>query len=172
MGAYGEGAPGVFLVTELGGGGGYDRGRIFKLSEPADLQAIVETRLAGRRPYVPEAAFGGISDLWDRAAGEDPEDGGEEGEGARLGGDRPPRPDGLGGLAGRIAAARELARREPRAPDVDPGAVAAAIAARSSTRSTPRIFPVVVWPRRWRRCSPHRAGPRPARPPRRSAAAT
>ncbi len=26
MGAYGEGSPGVFLVTELGGGGGYERG--------------------------------------------------------------------------------------------------------------------------------------------------
>jgi hypothetical protein len=129
MGAYGEGAPGVFLVTELGGGGGYDRGRIFKLSEPADLQAIVDTRLAAQRPYVPEAAFDGISDLWDRAAGDNPDDGDEDGgqDGARPGGDRPPRP---GGLAGRIAAARELARREPRVPDADPDAVAAAIAVR------------------------------------------
>jgi hypothetical protein len=129
MGAYGEGAPGVFLVTELGGGGGYDRGRIFKLSEPADLQALVDARLAAQRPYVPEAAFDGISDLWDRATGGDPDDGDEDGgqDGALVGGDRPPRP---GGLAGRIAAARELARREPRAPDAGPEAVAAAIAAR------------------------------------------
>ncbi len=57
MGEYGEGRPGVFLITELGGGGGYERGRVFKLDDPADIDAIVARRAAGRRPYVPEPAL-------------------------------------------------------------------------------------------------------------------
>ena len=56
MGAYGEGHPGVFLVTELGGGGGYDRGRVFKLSEPAELDQIVaQPGSPGSGPTSPSA---------------------------------------------------------------------------------------------------------------------
>ena len=50
MGEYGEGRPGVFLITELGGGGGYERGRVFKLSDPAAIDAIVARRAADLRP--------------------------------------------------------------------------------------------------------------------------
>jgi hypothetical protein len=70
MGEYGEGRPGVWLVYELGGGGGYERGRVFKLSEPADIEAIVERRAATRRPYVPEPALASLNDLWDLVTGD------------------------------------------------------------------------------------------------------
>ena len=50
MGEYGEGRPGVFLITELGGGGGYDRGRVFKLDDPAAIDAIVARRAADLPP--------------------------------------------------------------------------------------------------------------------------
>src|SRR5260370_3719497 len=71
MGAYGEGHPGVFLVTELGGGGGYDRGRVFKLSEPDQLDRIVAGRLARQRPYIPQCGFAppAIAKLWAQITG-------------------------------------------------------------------------------------------------------
>jgi hypothetical protein len=119
MGAYGEGAPGVWLITELGGGGDYERGRVFLLSEPPDIDAIVSARLAAMRPYVPGP--GKAAQAWAKIDGDDGEDQAPEGE---------PAPAGRGGLAGRIAAARELAFREPRVPDADPEAVAAAVAVR------------------------------------------
>ena len=72
MGAYGEGHPGVFLVTELGGGGGYDRGRVFKLSEPEQLDRIVADRLARQRPYVPEPGFARMAKLWAQITGAHP----------------------------------------------------------------------------------------------------
>ena len=53
MGEYGEGRPGVFLITELGGGGGYERGRVFNLSDPAAIDKIVARRAADLGPYVP-----------------------------------------------------------------------------------------------------------------------
>jgi hypothetical protein len=110
----------VFLVTELGGGGDYERGRVFLLSEPAAIDAIVTARLAAMRPYVPGA--GKAAQAWAKIDGDDGGGGQapEDGEG-------PPRP---GGLAGRIAAARELARRELAAPDVDPEVLAGTLAIR------------------------------------------
>ena len=74
MGAYGEGHPGVFLVTELGGGGGYDRGRVFKLSEPEQLDRIVADRLARQRPYIPEPGFARMAKLWAQITGALPDD--------------------------------------------------------------------------------------------------
>src|SRR5208282_710109 len=74
MGAYGEGHPGVFLVTELGGGGGYDRGRVFKLSEPEQLDRIVAGRLARQRPYIPEPGFARMAKLWAQITGALPDD--------------------------------------------------------------------------------------------------
>jgi Homeodomain-like domain len=124
MGAYGEGAPGVFLVTELGGGGGYDRGRVFKLSEADDVNAIVARRLAGRRPYVPGA--GRAAELWAQIDGDAGPPGGQDGEDQDLEDDV----TAGGGPAGRIAAARELAGLPARAPEVDPAVLAASIAAR------------------------------------------
>jgi hypothetical protein len=80
MGEYGEGRPGVWLVYELGGGGTYERGRVFNLSDPADIEAIVARRAATRRPYVPEPALAALNDLWDLVTGEDPVDDGEDGQ--------------------------------------------------------------------------------------------
>ena len=74
MGAYGEGHPGVFLVTELGGGGGYDRGRVFKLSEPEQLDRIVADRVARQRPYIPEPGFARMAKLWAQITGAIPDD--------------------------------------------------------------------------------------------------
>ena len=82
MGEYGEGRPGVFLITELGGGGGYERGRVFKLDDPADIDAIVARRAAARRPYVPEPAFDGLADLWAKITGQDGDDGQDDGTGS------------------------------------------------------------------------------------------
>jgi hypothetical protein len=64
MGKYGEGKPGVWLVYELGGGGGYDRGRVFRLEDPAEIDTIVARRAATRRPYVPEPALATLAGLW------------------------------------------------------------------------------------------------------------
>ena len=162
MGAYGEGAPGVFLVTELGGGGDYDRGRVFKLSEPRDIDAIVAARLAGIRPYVPGA--GKAAEAWATIDGDDGEDQapapapgpGRPGAGRadrRGAGTAPPRARRAGRRPGR---ARRHARHR---------------AGPSSIGSTPRTCPATGARRSWR-CSPRRAGRRPGRPPRRSAAAT
>jgi hypothetical protein len=69
MGAYGEGASGVFGVTELGAGGGYAKGRTFYLHEIDDLERIVRERLADRRPYVLEPALAGLAGAWARITG-------------------------------------------------------------------------------------------------------
>jgi hypothetical protein len=106
MGEYGEGRPGVWLVYELGGGGTYDRGRVFKLSDPADIEAIVARRAATRRSYVPEPALASLSELWDLVTGDDPVDDEEDGQYG-------PPPGSAGGLmpgtadvAAKTAAAR------------------------------------------------------------------
>jgi hypothetical protein len=124
MGAYGEGNPGVFLVTELGGGGGYDRGRVFKLSEPEQLDRIVAERLAAQRAYVPEPGFARMAKLWGQITGAIADD--------APGGDTVQ--DGLGGLgldlaadadenaavAAKIAAARQLASQTPELAGIPP----------------------------------------------------
>ena len=127
MGAYGEGHPGVFLVTELGGGGGYDRGRVFKLSEPEQLDRIVADRLARQRPYIPEPGFARMAKLWAQITGALPDD--ETGStdasldgtgGLDLGLDLADDADETAAVNAKIAAARELAARDIDVPDVDP----------------------------------------------------
>ena len=127
MGAYGEGHPGVFLVTELGGGGGYDRGRVFKLSEPDQLDRIVADRLARQRPYIPEPGFARMAKLWAQITGAIPDDDtgstdaglGDPG-GPDLGLDLAADADETAAVTAKIAAARELAAQDIDVPDVDP----------------------------------------------------
>lgn len=72
MGSYGEGKPGVWMVYELGGGGDYSRGRVFKLEDPREIDAIVARRLQTRRRYIPEPALAVLSQLWDQVTGDAP----------------------------------------------------------------------------------------------------
>ena len=127
MGAYGEGHPGVFLVTELGGGGGYDRGRVFKLSEPEQLDRIVADRLARQRPYVPEPGFARMAKLWAQITGAIPDDdtgstdAGLDGPGGpdlRL--DLADDADETAAVTAKIATARELAAEDPELTDIPP----------------------------------------------------
>ena len=138
MGAYGEGHPGVFLVTELGGGGGYDRGRVFKLSEPEQLDRIVADRLARQRPYIPEPGFARMAKLWAQITGAIPDDadagstdaGLDDAGGLDLGLDLAADADETAGVTAKIAAARELAAQDVDVPDVDPEAWQRAVAER------------------------------------------
>ena len=102
MGEYGEGRPGVFLVTELGGGGGYERGRVFNLHKPGDIDAIVAARAAGRRAYIPEPALAGLSGLWAKVTGS-----GDDGQGDAT---EPAPVPGGGGPAGDRGGAAMLVR--------------------------------------------------------------
>jgi hypothetical protein len=126
MGAYGEGSPGVFLVTELGGGGGYDRGRVFKLSEPGQLDKIVADRAARQRPYMPEPGFARMAKLWAQITGAVPDDAEASGdvgldEAASIGGvDLADDADETAAITGKIAAARELAAHDPELAEVPP----------------------------------------------------
>ena len=126
MGAYGEGHPGVFLVTELGGGGGYDRGRVFKLSEPDQIDRIVADRLARQRPYIPEPGFARMAKLWAQITGALPDDTGsadaglDDAEGLDLGVDLAEDADETAAVAAKIAAARELAAQEPELAQIPP----------------------------------------------------
>jgi hypothetical protein len=126
MGAYGEGHPGVFLVTELGGGGGYDRGRVFKLSEPDQLDRIVAGRLARQRPYIPECGFArpAMAKLWAQITGAIPgDDTGSTGdigldgiEGLDLAADA----DETAAISRKISAARQMAAQGPELPEIPP----------------------------------------------------
>ena len=128
MGAYGEGHPGVFLVTELGGGGGYDRGRVFKLSEPDELDRIVADRLARQRPYIPEPGFARMAKLWAQITGAIPDDadtggvdaGLEDVGGLDLGLDLAGDADETAAVNAKIAAARELASRDIELTQIPP----------------------------------------------------
>ena len=128
MGAYGEGRPGVFLITELGGGGGYERGRVFNLSDPAAIDAIVARRAADRRPHVPEPAFDGLADLWAKITGPDGDDGQDDGTGsASRPGDGPRSGPASGRLiegteqiTAKIGQARGLAEEDPELPEIPP----------------------------------------------------
>jgi hypothetical protein len=122
MGAYGEGNPGVWLITELGGGGGYDRGRVFKLEAPAEIEAIVTRRAASRRPYVPEPALGRLAAAWAKITGAAPLDDADESADALAaiapaGGQVVP---GTEGIAAKIGAARAAASAPVDVADVDP----------------------------------------------------
>ena len=128
MGAYGEGHPGVFLVTELGGGGGYDRGRVFRLSEPDELDRIVADRLARQRPYVPEPGFARMAKLWAQITGAIPDDAdtgsndaGLDGTGGPvLGLDLAEDADETAAVTAKIAVARELAAQDPELAEIPP----------------------------------------------------
>ena len=127
MGAYGEGHPGVFLVTELGGGGGYDRGRVFRLSEPDELDRIVAGRLARQRPYIPEPGFARMAKLWAQITGALPDDGTggtdaglEDAGGLDLGLDLAEDPDETAAVNAKIAVARELAAQDPELTEIPP----------------------------------------------------
>ena len=120
MGAYGEGHPGVFLVTELGGGGGYDRGRVFKLSEPDELDRIVAARLARQRPYIPEPGFARMAKLWAQITGAIPDDeAGSTDAGPDDTGGPAPRP-GPGRRRRRDRRGHRQDRRRPRAGRAGP----------------------------------------------------
>ncbi len=145
MGAYGEGASGVFGITELGGGGGYAKGRTFYLHQIGDLERIVGERLARRRAYVPEPALAGLAGAWAAISGTPgpgrEEDGpGQPGGGlARAAGPGPDRggtvPAALaarydaGGTRAKVAAARAAGTGPAAIPPVPPGLEAHAAAA-------------------------------------------
>ena len=121
MGEYGEGRPGVFLITELGGGGGYERGRVFKLDDPADIDTIVARRAAARRPYVPEPALAALAGLWAKITGPGAvdEDQGADAEAAI----RPASGqliEGTGQITAKIGQARGLAEQDPELPEIPP----------------------------------------------------
>ena len=121
MGEYGEGRPGVFLITELGGGGGYERGRVFNLHKPEDIDAIVARRAAARRPYVPEPALGRLAELWAKITGQPGDDGQDLDDASEA-----PRPatgqliEGTGQITAKIGQARALAEADPDLPDIPP----------------------------------------------------
>ena len=182
MGEYGEGRPGVFLITELGGGGGYERGRVFKLDDPADIDTIVARRAAARRPYVPEPALAALADLWAKITGPGGDDGQDQGADGR--GRRRPEPagqliEGTGQITAKIGQARALAEAGP-GPAGDPPGDGRARRGAARRAAPPVLRPAytdVDHPRRrpldarWR-CWPPPAARPPARPPRRSARAS
>ena len=121
MGAYGEGRPGVFLITELGGGGGYERGRVFKLDDPADIDAIVARRATARHPHVPEPALARLADLWAKITGPGA---GDEDRGADAESAIDPATgqliEGTGQITAKIGEARALAEEDPELPEIPP----------------------------------------------------
>ena len=122
MGEYGEGRPGVFLITELGGGGGYERGRVFNLSDPAAIDAIVARRATEHRPYVPEPALASLADLWAMATGAAVP---SNGNGLGAGADpaiasvaTSPLIQGTGQITAKIDQARALAEADAELPEI------------------------------------------------------
>ena len=113
MGAYGEGQPGVWLIYELGGGGGggYDRGRVFKLENPAEIEAIVVQRLNSRELYVPEPALGRLAGLRDKITGAAPDD--DENLAASAPAVGGPVLQGTGRITAKIGKARATDRSRP-----------------------------------------------------------
>jgi hypothetical protein len=119
MGEYGEGHPGVFLITELGGGGGYERGRVFNLHKPEDIDTIVARRAAARRPYVPDPALVSLSDLWAKATGDDED---QDDDGAGTAG-RPASGrliEGTEQITAKIGQARALTEEDLELPEIPP----------------------------------------------------
>jgi len=148
MGAYGEGASGVFGVTELGAGGDYARGRTFYLHEIDDLERIVRERLAARQPCALEPALAGLADAWARITGTGGP-GGTDNAGPGQPGGGPARAgpdddeDGCPGRAARydadgtrasLAAARSAGTAPAGIPPVPPGMEAHAAAVQAERR--------------------------------------
>jgi len=147
MGEYGEGRPGVFLITELGGGGGYERGRVFNLSDPASIDAIVARRAASRAPYTPEPALAPLAGQWAKITSGATGDEDQDDEAATL-----PAAAGAGQvLAGtgpiraKIDAARHAAAAGIDIPDV-PAEVAARVAAERQRQALQQNFGDVTIP--------------------------
>ncbi len=177
MGAYGEGHPGVFLVYELGGGGGWERGRVFDLSDPAAIDKVVARRAATRRPYLPEPALAPLAPLWDKITGG--ADGGGEDEygpaivpaaGGKL-------VQGTSQITAKIGQALTLAASTPPIPPIPPGMEqhAARMLAERQRQALANNFgdvtipgrpPVPVRPARLRRRPPRRKRARRPLPPR------
>jgi hypothetical protein len=138
MGEYGEGHPGVFLVYELGGG--WERGRVFNLSDPASIDRIVARRAASRGPYVPEPALAPLADLWAKITGAAPDGDEDQDDGTAaispaVGG---PMIQGTGQITAKIGQARALApmTRHPSHPAGN-GAARRATARQAATTSPP-----------------------------------
>jgi hypothetical protein len=143
MGAYGEGASGVFGVTELGGSGSYVKGRTFCLREIDDLERIVRERLADQARHVLEPALAGLAAAWAKITGTGPPGDGEDdgdAEGRTAGGARAEddeddeddedaaAPAAAAGhdydataLTAKVAAARAAAAETAAIPPVPPG---------------------------------------------------
>lgn len=127
MGEYGEGHPGVWLIYELGGGGDYDRGRVFRLEAPAEIEAIVARRLRWRKPYVPEPALARLNGLWAKITGTMPDDDGQDVD-VPAAVAPPMAPGGPGGqlvqgteqITAKIGQARALADENPPLPEIPP----------------------------------------------------
>ena len=155
MGAYGEGASGVFGVTELGGSGSYDKGRTFCLREIDDLERIVRERLADRPAHVLEPALAGLTAGWAKITGAAPARDGEDDYETPYAGAAPGREDDedeeddygedldgedgaapsapaygydASGLTAKVAAARTAATVGPPIPPIPPGMEAHAAA--------------------------------------------
>ncbi len=126
MGAYGEGASGVFGITELGGGGGYDKGRTFYLHAIGDLERIVRDRLPDRRPYRPEPALAGLAGAWARITGTAEPDGTGDDEDDDL--PVPAARYDADGTRAKVAAARAAGTGPAGIPPVPPGMQAHAAA--------------------------------------------
>ena len=149
MGAYGEGRPGVFLITELGGGGGYERGRVFNLSDPSAIDQIVARRAAARAPYVPESALAGLADQWAKITG--PDDGDDPDEGGDLDSTGPPPGgqviQGTEQITAKIRQARALTDEDPVIADV-PAEVAAQVAGARQRQALQQNFGSITIPER------------------------
>lgn len=142
MGEYGEGASGVFGVTELGGSGDYAKGRTFCLREIDDLERIVATRLPDRPAHVLEPALSGLAEAWAKIAGpgaltdqdqeqdeaplpaatrerddEDQDDEDEDDESTATGAGG----YSTGGLTAKVAAARRASDEAADIPPIPPG---------------------------------------------------
>jgi hypothetical protein len=115
MGDYGEGASGVFGVTEMPPTGEFAKGRTFVLDDLDDIDRIVAARLAGRTRYVLEPALVGLADAWARITGTGPGDDGEDVPEAAAG------TGSAAGTAAKIAQARDRLTETVDVPAIPPG---------------------------------------------------
>ena len=115
MGDYGEGASGVFGVTEMPPTGEFAKGRTFVLDDLDDIDRIVAARLPDRKPYVLEPALAGLAGAWASITGTDPGDAEEDVP------DAAPGTDSGAGTAAKIAAARDRLTETVDVPPIPPG---------------------------------------------------
>lgn len=120
MGDYGEGASGVFGVTEMPPTGEFAKGRTFVLDDLDDIDRIVTTRLESRTPHVLEPALAGLAEAWASITSTDPGDGEEDVP------DAAPGTSTSAGTAAKIAAARARLTETVDVPPIPPGREAAA----------------------------------------------